>query len=81
MVKKLRLLGLPPSAVSDDATFLRRVTIDVAGRLPTREEAEEFVGDTSPDKRDRVIDRLAASTDYADYFANKWSAILRNQRT
>ncbi len=81
MVKKLRLLGLPPSPVCDDATFLRRVTIDVAGRLPTRAEAEEFLKDTSPDKRDRAIDRLATSTDYADYFANKWSAILRNQRS
>jgi hypothetical protein len=81
VVKKLRLLGLPPSTVCDDATFLRRVTIDMAGRLPTTEEAQEFLGDTASDKRDRAIDRLATSTDYADYFAGKWSAILRNQRT
>ena len=81
VAKKLRLLGLPPSPVSDDATFLRRVTIDIAGRLPTREEAEAFLTDTAADKRDRAIDRLATSTDYADNFAGKWSAILRNQRT
>jgi hypothetical protein len=81
VAKKLRLLGLPPSPVSDDAAFLRRVTVDVAGRLPTRDEAEAFLTDSSTDKRDRAIDRLATSTDYADNFAGKWSAILRNQRT
>jgi hypothetical protein len=81
VAKKLRLLGLPPSPLSDDATFLRRTTIDIAGRIPTREEAESFLTDSSADKRDRAIDRLAASTDYADNFAGKWSAILRNQRT
>jgi hypothetical protein len=81
VLKKLRLLGLPPSPVSDDATFLRRASIDIAGRLPTRDEAEAFLTDTSADKRDRAIDRLVSSTDYADYFAGKWAAILRNQRT
>ena len=81
VVKKLRLLGVPPSPVTDDATFLRRVTVDIAGRLPTLEEAEQFSQDTGTDKRDRAIDGLAASTDYADFFAGKWSAILRNQRS
>jgi hypothetical protein len=81
VLKKLSLLGMPPSPVTDDATFLRRVTIDIAGRLPTRAEAESFLSDASADKRDRAIDRLVASGDYADYFAGKWAAILRNQRT
>ncbi|MFM8890604.1 MAG: DUF1549 and DUF1553 domain-containing protein, partial [Planctomycetia bacterium] len=77
---KLRLLGLPPSPPADDATFLRRVTIDVAGRLPTAEEARGFAADTAPDKRDRWIDRLLESPDYAETFATKWSAVLRNKR-
>lgn len=81
VAKKLKLLGLPPSSIANDATFLRRVTVDIAGRLPTQAEAEAFLADSNADRRDRAIDRLAASTDYADYFANKWSAILRNQRT
>lgn len=81
VLKKLRLLGMPPSPLCDDATFLRRVSVDVAGRLPTQAEAESFLADTNADKRERVIERLAASPDYASFFANKWAAILRNQRT
>jgi hypothetical protein len=79
--KHLRATGMPPSADCDDATFIRRVTIDIAGRLPTVSEATEFVQSTDPAKRDNCIDRLLDSGDYADYFANKWSALLRNQRT
>jgi len=77
---KLKQLGLPPSPVCDDATFLRRVTVDIAGRLPTQQEAQAFLADTDSNKRDKWIDKLLAGTDYADYFANKWSAILRNKR-
>ena len=78
--KKLQELGLPPSAVCDDATFLRRVSIDIAGRTPTAEEAEAFLKDTDPAKRDKRIEALLASGDYADHFATKWNAVLRNKR-
>ena len=78
---KLRTLGLPPSPISDDATFLRRVTIDIAGRLPSLEETDAFLSESDPGKRARRIDILLESTDYADYFAGKWAAILRNKRT
>ena len=78
---KLKTIGMPPSDVCDDATFLRRVTVDVAGRLPTADEARQFLADTDAAKRDKWIDRLLESTDYADYFAGKWSAILRNKRS
>jgi hypothetical protein len=77
---KLKALGLPSSQICDDATFLRRVSVDVAGRLPTLEETERFIADPSAAKRDSLVARLLDSTDYADYFANKWSAILRNKR-
>ena len=76
---KLKALGIPPSAVCDDVTFLRRVTIDVAGRVPTADEVSSFLASDDPKKREQKIDRLLASTDYADYFANKWAAILRNK--
>lgn len=76
----LRKLGLPPSPVCDDATFLRRVTIDIAGRLPTTAETEQFLASDDPAKRDLLIDRLLDSEDYAHNFATKWSAILRNKR-
>lgn len=77
---KLQRLGMPPSEVCDDATFLRRASIDIAGRLPTIEETETFLADKSPTKRDALVDRLVDSADYADFFANKWSAVLRNRR-
>lgn len=77
---KLKSLGLPSSKVCDDATFLRRVSVDLCGRLPTVEESEQFFADQSPNKRDALVNRLLDSAEYADYFANKWSAILRNKR-
>jgi hypothetical protein len=79
--KKLKTLGVPPSAVCDDSTFIRRVSVDVAGRLPTIEETKQFLADKDPAKRDKLVERLLASGDYADYFANKWNAVLRNRRS
>ena len=76
---KLKVLGLPPSAVADDATFLRRMMVDLGGRLPTAAEAEAFLADPSAGKRDAVIEKVLVSGDYADTFATKWSALLRNQ--
>jgi len=76
----LKEIGVPPSPVCDDATFLRRVTLDVAGRMPSPEETTAFLADTDPDKRTRLVDALLDSPDYADYFANKWTALLKNRR-
>ena len=77
---KLKALGIPPSSVCDDATFVRRASLDIAGRLPAADEVQAFVADADPQKRDKLTDRLLDSAGYADYFANKWSVILRNQR-
>jgi len=79
--KKLKKVGMPPSELSDDATFVRRVTLDVVGRLPSKIETEKFLADKDPKKREKWVDQLLASSDYADYFANYWSALLRNQRS
>jgi hypothetical protein len=76
----LKELGLPPSPICDDATFLRRVTLDIAGRLPTEEETTAFLASSESDKRDRVIDELLRSPEYADFFAGKWAAVLKNRR-
>lgn len=76
---KLKVLGIPPSPLADDATFLRRVSIDVSGTLPTEEQVRAFLADTDPAKRDKLVDRLLESPDYADYFANKWNLVLRNK--
>jgi hypothetical protein len=79
--RKLQSLGIPPSPECDDATYLRRVTLDIAGRLPTLAEVEQFQQDSSDDKREALVDRLLNSDDYASFFARKWSAILRNRRS
>ena len=76
----LRELGIPPSALCDDSTFLRRVTLDVAGRLPTLDETNRFLADARPDKREQWIEELLRSPEYADFFANKWTALLKNRR-
>ncbi len=76
----LKELGIPPSPVVDDATFLRRVTLDITGRLPTLEETKAFLDSDDPHKRDQLIDRLLRSPGYADYFANKWTLLLKNRR-
>ena len=78
---KLRKLGIPASEICDDATFLRRVSLDITGALPSEDVVSKFLADNSKDKRDRLIDRLLESEAYADHFANKWNLILRNKRT
>jgi hypothetical protein len=86
---KLVSLGIPPAGLCDDATFLRRATLDIAGRLPTLSEIEAMqnASDSSPDamspeatqqRRTAIVNRLIDSPDYAELFASKWSAILRN---
>jgi len=96
--RQLKRVGMPPSDIADDTTFLRRVTLDITGRLPSPEEIslhlrEAAQEDTSVSgvrnqptaarqkAREAVIDRLLESSEYADYFAQKWSALLRNKRT
>ena len=77
---KLDVLGIPPSQVADDATFLRRVHIDLNGTLPNEAEVTAFLLEPDPEKRNKVIDRLLDTPAYADYFANKWNMVLRNKR-
>ncbi|MEJ7592311.1 MAG: DUF1549 and DUF1553 domain-containing protein [Planctomycetaceae bacterium] len=77
---KWKKLGLTPSPLCDDATFIRRVTIDLCGRLPTADEARNFLQETSSNKRPDLIERLLESPDYPAYFALRWGAILRNSK-
>jgi hypothetical protein len=70
-------LGLAPNPPADDATFLRRVYLDVIGRIPTYREARSFLDSTDPDKRARLIDALLAHEGYAMHFYHFWADILR----
>jgi len=80
VMTRLKQLGIPPGPVCEDSTFLRRATVDITGRLPTADEARAFLADQDPQKRDRLVDRLVDSSGYAEYFAGKWAAVLRNKR-
>jgi len=73
----LRERRLPASPPCDDATFARRAWLDLTGRLPSAQEAQDFVADSSPDKRDRLIDALLAGPEFADHWAMKWADLLR----
>lgn len=68
--------NLMPAPVCDDRTFLRRVFLDLAGRIPTREEADAFFFDAAPQKRAVLTDRLLASDEYARTFREVWDALL-----
>ena len=76
----LKELGVPPSATCDDPTFLRRSALDVAGRLPTEEEARAFFANGSAERRDQWVENLLRGPDYADFHANRWIAVLKNRR-
>ncbi len=65
-----------PAPRADDAEFLRRVTLDLTGRIPRAAEVHAFLADTSLDKRRRLIDRLLADPRFAVHFANVWRADL-----
>jgi Protein of unknown function (DUF1549)/Protein of unknown function (DUF1553) len=73
---KLRKLGITPSELSDDATFLRRLFVDTLGTLPTSDEVRTFLSDPSLDKRGHAIDAVLAREEYAAYWAIKWADIL-----
>lgn len=74
---RLERLKIEPASVSSDAVFVRRAYLDIIGTLPTGHEAREFLHDKSPDKRRVLIDRLLAREEFADYWAMKWSDLLR----
>lgn len=76
----LKELGIPPSPICDDATFIRRAALDIAGRLPTVEESQRLLTSQDSNKRALYIDSLLQNPEYADYFANKWTAMLKNRR-
>ncbi len=75
--EKLQSLGIAPSAPASDAKFLRRVYIDIIGRLPTAAEARAFLADENPQRREALVDALLQRPEYADHWANKWADLLR----
>jgi hypothetical protein len=86
--EKFRELGIEPSPLCDDATFVRRAYIDAIGTLPTAEDTRAFLANDDAEKRAKLIDRLLGlssdatqniySDAYAAWWALKWSDLLRN---
>ena len=73
---KLKTLGIEP-ALCSDAVFVRRAYLDMTGKLPTAEEAKAFIQDSDKSKRVALIDLLLDRSAHVDYWAMKWSDVLR----
>jgi len=74
---KLQQLQFAPAPLSDDATFIRRVHLDVIGTLPTIKETTVFVNDPATDKRAKLIEHLLNRPEHAQFWALKWGDLLR----
>ena len=79
---KLQRLKIQPSAVVDDATFLRRASLDLTGQIPTPKAVQAFTADrtASHQKRAKLIDQLIASPAYVDHWTVKWGDLLQSSR-
>ena len=75
--KKLQQLGITPSDPSSDSKYMRRVYLDIAGRLPSTQEVREFLSSTEENKRARLVDHLLELPEFGDHWANKWADLLR----
>src|SRR6266436_417234 len=71
-----KVAGIGPAAEVDDARYLRRVYLDIAGTLPPPAKVREFLLDPSAEKRARVVNQLLESPEYATRWANYWNAVL-----
>jgi hypothetical protein len=74
---KLAKEKITPNKPASDEVFVRRVYLDVVGRIPTLQETTEFLKNSAPDKRSKLIDSLLASEGYVQNFFNYWADILR----
>ncbi len=67
---------LTPAPRADDATFLRRVYVDIVGTIPPSAVTSAFLASTAPDKRARIVESLLASDEYAEHWMNYWDDVL-----
>ena len=69
--------GLTPALPCSDAVFIRRLFLDVIGTLPTSDEVSAFLAEKASDKRAKLLEGLFARDEFADFWALKWSDLLR----
>lgn len=74
---RLERLNLQPARLCSDGVFVRRAFLDVIGTLPSAQEASDFLASRDPRKRTALTDRLLERDEFADYWAMKWSDLLR----
>ncbi|WP_075090839.1 PSD1 and planctomycete cytochrome C domain-containing protein [Haloferula sp. BvORR071] len=74
---KLHKLRIIPAPLCDDETFLRRVFIDVVGKLPEPSEREQFLTSTDPKKREQLVDELIARKEFSEMWVMKWAELLQ----
>ena len=74
--KTLSALKITGAAQADDAEFLRRVYLDLTGRIPTYQQTVAFLDSKEPDKRRKLIDELLDSPEYGQHFATGWRNLL-----
>ncbi|HEY2892907.1 MAG TPA: DUF1549 domain-containing protein, partial [Pirellulales bacterium] len=72
--------GVPLAPLSSDADFLRRVSLDLNGTIPSAAAARSYLDDPAPDKRTSLIDRLLAAPQFARHMARVWDAMLMERR-
>jgi hypothetical protein len=80
VINKLKKVGIVPSELSADFEYLRRVSLDMTGTLPTPEAVEMFLADKSADKRTKKVEELLASPAYAAWWTNKFCDWTGNNR-
>lgn len=74
---KLHKLRILPSDICDDATFLRRASLDIIGLLPEDEVAKRFLTSTAPDKREKLVDELLGRKEFIEMWVMKWAELLQ----
>ena len=77
VLAKWKKLHIAPSPACSDNEFLRRACLDVMGTLPTPQEVRDFLANTAPDKRDKLVEQILERPEYADYWAHRFAEILR----
>jgi Protein of unknown function (DUF1549)/Protein of unknown function (DUF1553)/Bacterial Ig-like domain (group 2) len=80
VMEKLQALHIPPADDCDDATFIRRLMLDLVGTLPAPEEVRSFLADTSPDKRALLVERLLERPEFTDFWTLQLSDLLQNRK-
>ncbi|BDS07876.1 surface protein [Oceaniferula spumae] len=75
--EKLHKLRVIPSEVCDDTVFVRRVYIDLIGRLPSPEDRAAFLADTNKDKRAALVDKLLNTKEFTEIWVMKWAELLQ----